>query len=202
MLLRKVVFFCILLALFTNFASAQYYYDQSYNFGFIGGVGDILSIYELNSTWFDFFIFLLIFLGLTQAVFGQGHLKSQSKPISIGLSLALSFGLVVWERNTGINILSFGPVAFLILIILMMYVIFSLLSNLGTGKWVAVAWAYAIAYSLLILFGQQFLNALSYFGFFPSIFQVMTLLFWLAVIGGIIGLFYTTPAPRPPARGP
>lgn len=201
MLLKKVVLISILLVLIINLASAQYYYDSSYGFGFVGGFDDILVLYEQNSTWFDFFIFLLIFLGLTRAVFGQSHLRGQTKPISIGLSLALSFGLVMWERNTGINLLAFGPVAFLIILLLIMYVIFYLLTNLGTGKWVAAAWTYAIAYALLILFGQSVLGFINYFGFFPTLFQLMNFLFWVAVIGGIIGLFYSTPSPRPPAAG-
>ena len=195
MILKKVVLLAAVLVLLMNFASAQYYYDYNYgSFGLFGsGSDDILFFYESNAGWIDFFVFLLIFLGLTQAVFSSGHLRSQTKPLAIGLSLALSFGLVIWERNTGINILAFGPVAFLMLSMLIFYVIFSFLKKMGTEKWVAGAWGYVAAYALVMIFGSPLL------GFFAdtNLLPILNLFFWLAVIGGIIGLFSET---KPQAR--
>jgi len=196
MLIKKVVFLGIIMLFLVNLSSAQYYYDQSYSYGFFnfGNLDDILYFYESNSGWIDFFIFLIIFLGLSQIVFSQGHFAHQgSKPLSIGISLALSFGLSLWERNTGINLLTFGPFAFLILIILMYYIIFSLLKKMGTEWWVAGAWGYVVVYSLLMLLGSQLLNLVD----ISSIFPLLNLLFWVCIIVGIIGLFFS----RQPARG-
>ena len=77
MLIKKAVIFTILLVFMLNSASAQYYYDQSFDFGFlsVGGVDDILYLYGIYSGWIDFFLSLLIFLGLTQAVFENTHLS-------------------------------------------------------------------------------------------------------------------------------
>ena len=189
-MLKKVVFFSIWLVLIANFASAQYYYDQSYSVGnVIGGVDDLLVIYEQNSTWFDFFIFLIIFLGLTQAVFGDSHLKKQSKTLSIGISLALSIGLVFWERNTGVNLLTLGPLAFLIINLLIFYTVFALLKKMGTEWWVAGAWAYVIFFIILILFGPQLLDWLPIS--IDQLFPVLNFLFWVCLLIGLVGLIYS-----------
>ncbi len=177
--------------------SAQYYYDQSFGYGFLstGGVDDILYLYEIYSGWIDFFLSLLIFLGLTQAVFENTHLSSQSKTLSIGLSLSLSFGLIFWERQTGLNLLSLGPLAFLFLLILIYFVIFQLMQKLGTGYWTAGAWAYVIIFSILSIVQNPLI------GWFVDInlFNLLHMLFWIAILVGIVGLFVDrrTPAARP-----
>lgn len=187
MLLKKAAFIWIFLVLMLNSASAQYYYDQNLAYG-LGGLDDILYVYEIYSSWFDFFIFLLIFLGLTQAVFGNSHLKEQSKTLSIGISLALSFALSAWERYNGVNILSFGPIAFLIFVLLLFFVVFKLLQKMEASWLTSVAWGYVIAFAALMIFGQTVvLNWLvNYAG---GIFQLLYLLFWVAIILGVIGLF-------------
>ena len=134
MLLKKVGLISIFLVFLLNTASAQYYYDQSFSYGlFSGGFNDILYIYELYAGWIDFFIFLLIFLSLTQAVFQRTHLSSQAKNLSIGLSLMLSFALISWERYNGVNLLAFGPIALLILILLLFFVVFTMLQRMEVG---------------------------------------------------------------------
>ena len=191
MLFKKVVLLCILLFILTNIASAQYYYDSNYDFSLFSlyDIQDVLYIYELNSSWFDFFIFLIIFLGLTQTVFGESHFRNHSKTLSIGLSLALSIALVVWERNTGINLLNFGPLAFLIIVILMLYIIYSLLKKMFCESWIAGVWTYIIGFIVLILFGEKILQGLAYFNL--PVYQIISLLdflFWVALLIGIYGL--------------
>ena len=201
MLSKKVVFISIFLVLLLNSASAQYYYDQSFDFGFlsVGGVDDILYLYGIYSGWIDFFLSLLIFLGLTQAVFENTHLRSQSKTLSIGLSLALSFGLIYWERQTGVTLLSLGPLAFLFFLILIYFVIFQLMQKLGTGYWTAGAWAYVVIFSMLSIVQNPLI------GWFVDInlFNLLHMLFWIAILIGIIGLFVDRRAPAArPVGGP
>ena len=200
MLLKKVVLVGILLLFLVNLASAQYYYDQSYNFGLFSfnGLDDVLNIYELNSGLIDFFIFLTIFLGLSQAVFGEGHFKKQSKTISIGLSLALSFGLVMWERNSGINLLTLGPLAFLIILLLIFYVIFSILKKMGNEWWVAGAWAYVVIYLILITLGSQVFN---WTPVSNNLFPLMNLFFYICIVAGLGGLIWASPPRRTPPAG-
>ena len=194
-MLKKVVLWFSLVLILMNLASAQYYYDQSFNgFGLFSSSFDILSLYELNSTWFDFFIFLLIFLGLTQAVFGEGHFKKQSQTISIGLSLAFSLGLVLWERNTGTNLLSFGAIGLLLITLLIFYIIFSILKKMGTEWWVAGAWAYVVIFVILMIIGPQFFNWAS----FESIFPWLNFFFYICILIGLIGLYVSNPLGKKP----
>lgn len=190
MLFKKVVLLGVFLLILMNFASAQYYsYDYYDSFSSFGGSDNILYIYESNSSLIDFFLFLLIFLGITQAIFSQGHFASQSKILSIGISLALSIGIVFWERNTGFNLLTFGPFAFLIILILIYYVILNMLMKMGTQWWVAGAFAYVIVFSILVILSPNVTGVVS----FQKLFPWMTFFFWVAVIGGLVGLFLKPP---------
>jgi hypothetical protein len=64
---------------------------------------------------------------------------------------------------------------------------------MGTEKWVAGAWGYVAAYALVMIFAAP----LSGFFADTNLLPILNLLFWLAVIGGIIGLFFET---KPPVR--
>src|SRR3989344_9068863 len=76
-----------------------------YSGGYYGGTSSLLfGLYTEYSFFIDFIIFLLIFLGLTQAIFGT-HFKSGSKPLSLGIALMLSFGLTLWESHSGFTLL-------------------------------------------------------------------------------------------------
>ena len=192
-MLKKVVLWFSLVLILMNLASAQYYYDQSFGLFSFNGIDDILNIYELNSGWIDFFIFLTIFLGLSQAVFGESHFKKQSKTLSIGLSLALSFGLVIWERNTGLSLLTLGPLAFLIILLLVFYVIFSILKKMGNEWWVAGAWAYVVIYLILITLGGQVFN---WSPVTNNLFPLMNLFFYVCIVAGLVGLIWASPPKR------
>jgi len=199
MLSKKVVFISIFLVLLLNSASAQYYYDQGSSYGFYsgGGVDDILYIYEIYAGWIDFFIFLLLFLGLTQAILGESHLKSQAKSLSIGISLALSFALILWERNTGVNLLQLGPFALLLILLLIFFVVFKLLQKFGTEWWVAGAWAYVVFYGILSTLGPSIFQ-ISWFN--ENFFAIANLLFWACILIGIYGLFASS-RPAHPSGG-
>ena len=187
---KKVVLISIFFIILMNLATAQYYYqDAGYSLFPFGGLDDVFLVYESYSSLIDFIIFLLIFLGVTQAIFGQGNFKDQSKIISIGLSLALSFGLVFWERRVGITLLSFGPFALLILFILFMYLIFSLMKHLGNDWWVAGAWVYVIGFGAITFISPELYN----WPQLEKIFPFLYLLFWGCIFIGLIGLFAQKP---------
>ncbi len=96
------------------------------------------QLYNDNKFLIDFIIFLLIFLGITLVVYPDGLGKGH-KPLTIGLSLALSLGLVMWERKNlnGESIFQafFGTISLVFFIILI--IIFAVLAIIrmsgGTG---------------------------------------------------------------------
>ena len=70
---------------------------------------DILGFYQLYSNWFDFFIYFTIFLAIGLSTVGR-EWGGSGKAVFVGLALLLSFGILLWEEQTGISLLeSFVP---------------------------------------------------------------------------------------------
>ncbi|MDO8555955.1 MAG: hypothetical protein Q7R96_02165, partial [Nanoarchaeota archaeon] len=79
------------------------------------------QVYDKNKYLIDFIIFLLIFAGITLMVYPQSFGKGHA-PLTIGLSLALSLGLIMWEKKNlnGESIFQafFGTISLVFLIIM------------------------------------------------------------------------------------
>lgn len=194
MMNKRLVIGLIFLLILSTGVSAQYFYEDEYygGYGFGGFGGDIfesiLNMYESNPYLFDFFIFLLIFIGITSVVFKERFKETSSKAISLGVSLTLAFGLVMWERNTGITLFTMSSVFLFIISILVFYVLFAFIEKIA-NKWVAGCFSYVITYLIFFVFvpsdmvywlGNKFMNIL----------PLLYLLFWVCLIAGILGLFF------------
>lgn len=117
--MKKIGVYLVFLLCLVSVVSAQYYYtDKGFS---LGGI-DFLEIYNEYTYEIDFFIFLVIFLGLTKAVF-KDRFKQQSNIISVGVSIALALAIVLWEKSTGKFILSYGAVIVTILIIAVIFAV-------------------------------------------------------------------------------
>ena len=69
--------------------------------------------------------------------------------MSIGLSVALSFGMSLYSRSTGFNLTQLAPIAAIIFIGLIGLVIFSLVNQFGGNSVKSSMIAYIIVYALV-----------------------------------------------------
>jgi len=92
---------------------------------------DIASIYQQNYLFIDFFIYLFIFVGLSKFVFSKRFSGRGGKAISIGIGIVLSLGMSVFSYTTGFRLGSFGPVAAVILVILVGMLMFRFIRQIG-----------------------------------------------------------------------
>ena len=172
---RFLIIVVLGLILFSISASAIRYNKE----GIIGGLGGryglvptygaISNIYSQYSSWFDFFIFLMIFLGIAYGVLGQ-HFKEGTKMVVVGVGLALAFGLLLWEEQTGFSIIgSLGPFVAILLVFLLAMSFFYLLGKFAhfSGRGVMIA----IGVSIFI-FWFFFSGMIDYYGWviaYPSV---------------------------------
>lgn len=118
-----LLIFGISILFIINDYTGYVYYPGGQWGGFGQGFG-ILDLYYEYSEWFDFFIFLAIFLGLAKTVFEESF-DAGGKALYTGLGVLLALGLVLWERNTGNNIMElFGGYAFLIIVLGLLFFVF------------------------------------------------------------------------------
>ena len=115
--------------------------------------GDIWSVYNQNYLFFDFVAYALILGGIAHYVL---HKKFQkySKPITIGLTLALTFAAISLEAKTNFRLSQLGPYASIILLLILAFTLYETLHALfgkSTKKCpIDAALTYLITYGLLI----------------------------------------------------
>ena len=95
---------------------------------------DIQATYHAYSQVIDFFIYLLIFIGLAMFVFEQRFPGRAGKFLIVGIGTALAISLSVTEQRLGFNLQSFGPVAGIMVLFLVGLILFNLIhrQNVGT----------------------------------------------------------------------
>lgn len=101
----------------------------------------------------DFILAFTFFTGLIFAILGKRFGKDRPAiAMSAALGLALSIGLVWWERRTGFSIRDLGPIAIGFTIILLAFVLYQAIKQVG-GSWAGAG--IALGASILV---AQFLE--------------------------------------------
>ena len=131
LILLSVFLFSLLFII--NEVNAQYSYSSS-RYGYYGssvggyfgrgGLFSLLDLYNQYPTWFDFGIFLVIFLGLGKAILGEKFGTAGGKAVYVGLGILLAFSLLLWEQESGFTLIAFGPIAFFLLMLVIAFFIF------------------------------------------------------------------------------
>ncbi len=130
----------------------------------IFGIKDFKAweMYDDYKYFIDFFIFFLIFIGLARMVY-SGSFQSGHGPLTLGISLALSLGVVMWERTKlgGKTIFqAYGLIGVVFLAIVLLVVAFYILSKAvkkGAGFAVLMFLLFAFLLSLLVLIDPSYL---------------------------------------------
>jgi len=208
---RGLIVILLLLLLVVNVNAVYYVREQGvggllnlFDFGSrIGGLGSgnqIVSWYENNSGWFDFFIFLVVFLGLGRAVFGEHFKGAGGKGVYIGIGVFLAFSLLIWEQKSGFSLIgNFGIWALLIFIIIVLFFVYKLIHQISGSSLFSISLAYILLYIFFLMLDRWFgmtgdywiydIIDNIYFSTGLDIFSFGGLLFVLAIVGVIFGWF-------------
>ena len=150
--------------------------------------GSIADYYYRYSEVFDFFIFLLMFLGISQMIFSK-HFGELNKMFLVGTGTFLALALVLWENRTGSNLLELsGPLPIVILLLVVLLVIWKMIKSFDTIGIGGIAWTYIIAYIVFFImfdvYQAPFIDALRYY--LPiDLFTTASVLFVIAFVLGI-----------------
>ena len=176
----------ILLLFLLAFNVSAYVFTRDY--GVFAGTGFRFSdLYLQYSSWFDFFIFLVIFLSLGKSVFGE-HFK-ESKGIYIGIALILAFALLLYEEQSGFSLIgSLGNWGFLIIIALALIFVFIAISRSGKSPLLGIAIVLLLLFFFLLISANYiglydwlyYSNVFYYFGIHPN--ALPFIVFALAVL--------------------
>ncbi|RKX19119.1 MAG: hypothetical protein DRP35_08210 [Candidatus Zixiibacteriota bacterium] len=110
---------------------------------------DIASTYQQNYLFIDFVIYLLIFVGLSKFVFSKRFSGNGGKAISVGVGLILSLSMSVFSYTTGFSIGSFGPIAAIILMLLVGMLLFGFIRQIGGNTVNSGIGAFIVTYFLM-----------------------------------------------------
>lgn len=91
------------------------------------------NVYAGYSGIFDFFVYLLIFLGISRTAFEEQFKGRGGKALITGIGIALSLSLAVAEQRFSFNLGSLSPIAGGIILLILGFLLFQLFSKLGIG---------------------------------------------------------------------
>ena len=150
----------ILLALILSsgvFTGKVYYYKYggggsglSSLFGWLG-YSSFSDLYYAYQSIIDAIIFLVIFLGVSKAVF-QRHFGAGGNAVFIGVGLFLAFALLLYEEREGFSLMEkFGPVVLVIFVFIVLFAAFRWLHEHHVSPLVGIA----LFLVLLVWFGDE-----------------------------------------------
>jgi hypothetical protein len=110
---------------------------------------NIVEFYASNHFWFDFLIFLFLFIPIAKMTIGKRFGGKDGNILSGVIGLVLALSLFLAEERIGFSIRSFGPIAAGILIFVVGLVIFYLIKTIGAGSTSAGSMAFIVSYFLM-----------------------------------------------------
>ena len=192
---RETIWLIIVIALMivTLIGSVDYdkvsgnlvYRDSWYGYGggsgFGGfGVGTRFSdVYSQYGYIIDTALFLLLFLGIGKGVLKK-HFGEGGTSVYVGLGLFLAFALLLWEENTGFYLLQeLGPLALILLILIIVVLAYRSLKNSDIGLW----WIPIISFGYLLYYYGFYKRNTSYLSS-----SLMETIWYIAVGAFVISL--------------
>lgn len=159
------------------------------------------ELYLANPLLWDSFIFLLLFLGLTQFVFVKGRdgrsgiygPQKHSKFVSISIALILTFSMVLFEYYTGwyIGRQEVALLPLIILFLILLYFLYSLFESMfEMGKPCSASLAYLITYpALQAMFNFPLRRLSAGFELFQAFLTILILIAIITLIMCIVKFF-------------
>jgi hypothetical protein len=110
---------------------------------------DLAHFYDLNHSWVDFFIFLILFSSVAKLTIGRRFEGREGRILAGVIGLILALSLTLMEMRVDFSLRSFGAIAAGILIFLVGLVIFYLIKSVNAGYSAAGAISFIITYFLI-----------------------------------------------------
>jgi hypothetical protein len=172
---------------------------------------NIAEVYLMAPYLWDALIFLCIFLGLTTYVFKNKYGKQQGKTVAIGVGLALTISLLVWEYQTGwyIGRMELAILPLTVIYALVLFLLYKLFTDLlEFTRGCALSLAFLITYpGIGAMFNYPYTNwyaTYPLFGFFVTLMLLLSVIMLVICVMPIFGSLPKgkTPPPAPTDKAP
>lgn len=110
---------------------------------------DFSTFYDQYAGLIDMAIYLALFVGLALATIGKRLQGRGGKAVVIAIGIAMALGLAATERSLGFNLKSLGPLAGLVIIVLLGVALLEGLKHTRIGIFGGGSLAFVISYSIL-----------------------------------------------------
>ena len=149
---------------------------------------DVPSIYARYSVGIDFFLAFLFFLGATKVTLAKRFPGSGGSFLIVSVSIALSVGFSLAEREMNFSLRGFGPLAAFIIIFVVSMVFYSLLRSLDMRPLNALSVSFITVFMSLQMVSPSIfdwidehaplLSSLLYIGFLLCLVKLIISIFW------------------------
>jgi hypothetical protein len=146
---------------------------------------DLTGIYDSYSQIIDFAIFIILFVGLSQATLGKRFDSRGGRAVVSAVGLTLAIGLTVSARNLGFNLRSFGPLAAGIFIFFVGFMLYLGIKTAGMSKVNAGAVALVITYFSIVAVAPTFFEPMArnpYLSWFHSVVLIAVIILAFNII--------------------
>ncbi|MCX7049109.1 MAG: hypothetical protein NTX50_26940 [Candidatus Sumerlaeota bacterium] len=147
---------------------------------------DLSQIYDQYAAIIDLFIYTLIFVGVARVSFERRFPGRAGKALCVGVGFALALGLAAAERQYGFSLRSFGPIAAVVLLLVLGVFIHHFLRGSGVSRLHAIAVAYAILFVIVLGVAPEALMSLA--NSMPLAGLVLAILFILSLLNTLMAL--------------
>ena len=122
---------------------------------------DIPGTYQKYSGFIDLLIYCTIFVALAQAVFGRRFPGRPGKALATVIGLALGLSLTVMAHQFGWNLGKASPIAILLLLLLVGFLILHTMLRLGVSWTLAAPLTFVLLYLFLRAASPEFMRAVT-----------------------------------------
>ena len=140
---------------------------------------DVSRFYDSYASSVDLIIFFMFFMGLTYVTLGKRFEGRGGTMLCVALSLALSIGMMIFERETGFNLKTFGAVGAGLFVLLVGVLVFMTFKHLEFSKPLSFSLAF-----LILFFGINSVSPQMFSWFlekFPTLALLFTICFFIAL---------------------
>ena len=143
---------------------------------------NITQTYDHYSGLIDLFIYILIFVGLAQAILARHYGGTGGHAVAIGVGLCLAFAMLLAEEAFNFNLKSFGPFAAMLIVLLLGITMFGLLHGAGMSKTASASTAYVAIFFTTRAVAPEFFNWLN------EAMPLLSVAALIALIAAVVGL--------------
>lgn len=113
-----------------------------------GGL-NLADTYERYPQFFDFVIFAIIFITISVYSLGKAFPGKTGKVLGAVIGIALTIAFMVWENSQGFTVRDFGPIASLVIMVVVGIVVYKFVRMTKIGGTYSVLLAIAITFSVI-----------------------------------------------------